>query len=106
MVLTFPQLVMLLQVGDLVESQLNLYLIIAVNLLQYYTGGNFDNWLDAVDATYCGGDDPTQVSSRLASPLASPHSRKFLVQDGIYPDHKPGGYDGGDFPDNVVSHCS
>ena len=33
MALTYPQQVMLLQVGDLVEGQLNLYLIIAVNLL-------------------------------------------------------------------------
>jgi len=55
MSLTNPQQIQLLQVGDLVE------------------GGGFDNWLDAVDASYCGGDDPTE--------------------DGIYPDPIPGGYD-------------
>ena len=29
-----------------------------------YVGGSFDNWLDAVDGSFCtfeGGDDPTQV---------------------------------------------
>ncbi|KAI0058458.1 subtilisin-like protein [Artomyces pyxidatus] len=40
-------------------------------------GASFDNWLDAVDASFCsfeGGDDPNQ--------------------DGIYPDNVPGGYNG------------
>ncbi|KAF8273155.1 subtilisin-like protein [Lactarius quietus] len=53
MVLTNPQPITLLQIGDLVE------------------GANFDNWLDAVDKSYCtfeGGDD------------------------GIYPDTRPGGF--------------
>ncbi|THU82569.1 subtilisin-like protein [Dendrothele bispora CBS 962.96] len=71
--LTTPQPVTLLQVGDLVE------------------GGSFDNWLDAVDASFCtfeGGDDPSQ--------------------DGIYPDTQPGGFDGPEDcgilpPPNVVS---
>ncbi|KAF8817089.1 subtilisin-like protein [Phlegmacium glaucopus] len=51
MSLTNPQTITLLQTGDLVE------------------GASFDNWLDAVDGSFCtfeGGDDPTQ--------------------DGIYPD--------------------
>ncbi|KAF8265229.1 subtilisin-like protein [Lactarius quietus] len=57
MVLTNPQPITLLQTGDLAE------------------GGGFDNWLDAVDGSYCtfeGGDDPDQ--------------------DRIYPDTQPGGY--------------
>jgi len=59
MSLTNPQPVQLLQTGDIVE------------------GAGFDNWLDAVDGSYCtfeGGDDPTQ--------------------DGIYPDPLPGGFKG------------
>ena len=46
MSLTNPQPTTLLQTADLVE------------------GAGFDNWLDAVDASFCtfeGGDDPTQV---------------------------------------------
>ncbi|KAH8112254.1 subtilisin-like protein [Phellopilus nigrolimitatus] len=73
MSLTNPQPVTLLQTGDLVE------------------GAGFDNWLDAVDASFCtfeGGDDPTQ--------------------DGIYPDTLPGGFDQPEScgiikPPNVVS---
>lgn len=45
--LTAPQPITLLQTGDIVE------------------GAGFDNWLDAVDGSFCtfeGGDDPTQVS--------------------------------------------
>ncbi len=59
MALVYPQKVLLYQVGDLVE------------------GASFNNFLDAIDASYCtsgGGDDPTQ--------------------DGIYPDPMPGGYQG------------
>ena len=47
MALVNPQAVTLLQTGDLVE------------------GAGFDNWLDAVDGSFCtfeGGDDPNQVS--------------------------------------------
>ncbi|KAF8993522.1 subtilisin-like protein [Cyathus striatus] len=57
--LTQPQPITLLQTGDLQE------------------GAGFDNWLDAVDGSFCtfeGGDDPTQ--------------------DGIYPDPLPGGFKG------------
>lgn len=59
MALASPQEVTLYQVGDIVE------------------GASFNNFLDALDATYCtfdGGDDPTQ--------------------DGIYPDPQPGGFQG------------
>ncbi|KAF8158458.1 subtilisin-like protein [Crassisporium funariophilum] len=59
MALTNPQPITLLQTGDLEE------------------GAGFDNWLDAVDASFCsfeGGDDPEQ--------------------DGIYPDTLPGGFKG------------
>ena len=71
MSLTNPQPVVLLQTGDLVE------------------GAGFDNWLDAVDGSFCtfegeiflkhstpsiaytsplqGGDDPEQVSHALYS---------------------------------------
>ncbi|KAJ7258798.1 subtilisin-like protein [Mycena haematopus] len=59
MSLTNPQPIQLLQTGDIVE------------------GAGFDNWLDAVDGSFCtfeGGDDPTQ--------------------DGIYPDPLPGGFKG------------
>ncbi|KAJ7057622.1 subtilisin-like protein [Mycena amicta] len=61
MSLTIPQPVQVLQTGDVI------------------VGAGFDNWLDAVDGTFCtfeGGDDPTQ--------------------DGIYPDHAPGGYNAQD----------
>jgi len=57
--LVYPQKVTLYQVGDTVE------------------GASFNNFLDAIDASYCtsgGGDDPTQ--------------------DGIYPDTAAGGYKG------------
>jgi len=71
--LTNPQPILLLQTGDLVE------------------GASFDNWLDAVDGSFCtfeGGDDPTQ--------------------DGIYPDKAKGGFKGAEScgiiaPPNVVS---
>ncbi|EJC98371.1 subtilisin-like protein [Fomitiporia mediterranea MF3/22] len=73
MALTNPQPITLLQTGDLVE------------------GASFDNWLDAVDGSFCtfeGGDNP-----------------EF---DGIYPDPAPGGFKGPEScgilaPPNVVS---
>ncbi|KAL9623206.1 MAG: hypothetical protein Q9160_002521 [Pyrenula sp. 1 TL-2023] len=57
--LVYPQKVTLYQVGDEVQ------------------GASFNNFLDAIDGSYCtfeGGDDPTQ--------------------DGVYPDPLPGGYKG------------
>ncbi|KAF9237889.1 peptidase S8/S53 domain-containing protein [Melanogaster broomeanus] len=69
---TSKQNVTLYQVGDMV------------------TGASFNNFLDALDGTYCtfeGGDDPTA--------------------DAIYPDTEPGGYDAQDCgtvtPANVIS---
>jgi len=59
MTLVYPQKVTLYQVGDLEE------------------GGSFNNFLDAIDASYCtyeGGDDDTQ--------------------DATFPDPLPGGYKG------------
>ena len=59
MTLVNPQKVTLYQVGDFVE------------------GASFNNFLDAIDGSYCtfeGGDDPTQ--------------------DATYPDPNPGGYTG------------
>lgn len=55
MTLVYPQKVTLYQVGDLVE------------------GASFNNFLDAIDASYCtydGGDDPTQ-DGKLHSPHTS-----------------------------------
>ncbi|KAI0823960.1 subtilisin-like protein [Trametes gibbosa] len=55
--ITNPQPILLLQAGDPIQ------------------GASFNNWLDAVDGSFCtfeGGDDPTQ--------------------DGIYPDPLPGGF--------------
>ena len=57
MTLVYPQNVTLYQVGDLVE------------------GASFNNFLDAIDGSYCtydGGDDP--------------------LYDAIYPDNSTGGY--------------
>jgi len=70
---TSKQNVTLYQVGDLV------------------IGASFNNFLDAIDGSYCtfdGGDDPTQ--------------------DGVYPDTQPGGYNGPEAcgtvkPSNVIS---
>ena len=59
MTLVYPQKVVLYQVGDLVE------------------GASFNNFLDAIDGSYCtydGGDDATQ--------------------DAVYPDPAAGGYKG------------
>jgi tripeptidyl-peptidase-1 len=59
MALADPQTVTLYQVGDNEE------------------GASFNNFLDALDGTFCtadGGDDPTQ--------------------DSVYPDTQPGGYNG------------
>lgn len=56
MTLVYPQQITLYQVGDVIG------------------GASFNNFLDAFDATYCDGDDPTG--------------------DAIYPDPTPGGYKG------------
>ena len=54
--LTNPQPILLLQTGDLVE------------------GASFNNWLDAVDGSFCtfeGGDDPTQVRDLFSMEIDS-----------------------------------
>jgi tripeptidyl-peptidase-1 len=64
--LVAPQTVTLLQTGDLSEGQFKIdsrkgTLLISRSIL----GAGFDNWLDAVDGSFCtfaGGDDPNQVS--------------------------------------------
>ena len=66
-------------------------LISALTDARFLVGAGFDNWLDAVDGSFCtfeGGDDPTQ--------------------DGIYPDPRPRGFKGPEScgiiaPPNVVS---
>ncbi|KIK66340.1 hypothetical protein GYMLUDRAFT_82257 [Collybiopsis luxurians FD-317 M1] len=68
--LTNPQTITLLQTGDLVEGRI-------MYLPGYVSGAGFDNWLDAVDGSFCtfeGGDDPTQ--------------------DGIYPNPLSEGFKG------------
>ena len=69
---------------------------------KYYTDAGFDNWLDAVDLSYCGEDDPDSVSSHLWLHL----SHEFLFQNVIYPDPRPGGFKGRDFLENVVLHVN
>ena len=63
MSLTNPQPVVLLQTGDLVEG---MYLTCLLHLVLHddpvgpFVGASFDNWLDAVDASFCtfeGGDN-------------------------------------------------
>lgn len=75
---TAKQKVTLYQVGDLVEGlNSNRLTLLLSDLNLALAGGSFNNFLDALDGAYCtfeGGDDPTQ--------------------DGIYPDTKPGGYNG------------
>ena len=73
MALTNPQQITLLQTGDLVEGATNMWIYImdvTLDCTSSSTGAGFDNWLDAVDGSFCtfeGGDDPTQVL--LNSPI-------------------------------------
>lgn len=63
MSLVNPQTVTLLQTGDLVEGKFFLREMCAF-IKTTLIGAGFDNWLDAVDGSFCtfeGGDDPTQV---------------------------------------------
>lgn len=60
-------------------------------------GASFNNWLDAVDASFCtfeGGDDPTQV--RVVHDIYIIRGLIFRssCKDGIYPDPLPGGFKG------------
>ena len=61
--LTVPQTITLLQTGDIVEGYLNLS---SLNTLQadFHIGAGLDNWLDAVNGSYCmlgGGNAPGLV---------------------------------------------
>lgn len=70
-------------------------------------GASFNNFLDAIDGSYCtfeGGDDPTQyeLSNTLLRVLTN-----GSLRDGIYPDPLPGGYKSQDCgtyePTSVIS---
>ena len=72
------------------------------NVSPELVGAGFDNWLDAVDGSFCkfeGGDDPNQVRINLHSLLYILTSR---FQDGIYPDTQPGGYNGTSWSHNDI----
>jgi hypothetical protein len=92
-----------------VSVSLSLNLIGATDRFHYFIGAGFDNWLDAVDKSFCtfeGGDDPAQVSGQLF-PFQRPSSQSsIIIQDGIYPDTLPGGFDGRHFLENMVSRCN
>ena len=69
-----------------VSASLGLNLIVATNKSHYFTAGGFDNWLDAVDGSFCtfeGGDDPTQVSGQLF-PLQRLPSQSSIIYSGWY----------------------
>lgn len=92
MSLTNPQPVQLLQTGDIVEGESSC--CNPTILTSYCLGAGFDNWLDAVDGSFCtfeGGDDPEQVSSYVVCPNLNDAE---CNQDGIYPDPLPGGFKG------------
>lgn len=60
--LTSPQPITLLQTGDLVEGKSPIRNRSPV--LMRDTGASFDNWLDAIDGSFCsfeGGDNPNFV---------------------------------------------
>ena len=69
MALTNPQPITLLQTGDLVEGRSGEQGGGRSNwFFPSLSGAGFDNWLDAVDKSFCtfeGGDDPTQVRRRI-----------------------------------------
>ena len=78
MTLTHPLNLTLYQAGDLYQGSLCCREPISfVFELRIILGASFNNFLDAVDGSYCkfeGGDDPST--------------------DGIYPDNQSGGYQG------------
>ena len=74
---TGEQTVTLYQTGDMVVGRLVARVSSGVSNSRCGAGASFNNFLDAIDGSYCtfdGGDDPTQ--------------------DGVYPDTQPGGYMG------------
>ncbi|KAH0829078.1 putative tripeptidyl-peptidase I [Lanmaoa asiatica] len=89
---TSKQNITLYQVGDLIEGLNSDRITPLMSDLEWAsTGGSFNNFLDALDGSYCtfeGGDDTSQ--------------------DGVYPDPRPGGYAGSEDcgtvkPANVIS---
>ena len=70
--------------------------VLTAKRFEFSIGGGFDNWLDAVDSSFCGGDVPGQVGLLFPS-LTSLHNCQLFVQDGIYPDPLPGGFKGRHF---------
>jgi len=65
-----PTPVSLLQTGDLVEGSHLRAKNRGLNLNQRFIGAGFDNWLDAVDGSFCtfeGGDDPNFVNTNSYS---------------------------------------
>lgn len=75
---TSKQNVTLYQVGDLIEGlKFDCITRLLPDLERTPTGASFNNFLDAIDGTYCtfeGGDDSSQ--------------------DAVYPDTQSGGYNG------------
>lgn len=73
---TSKQNVTLYQVGDMPQGlDRDPITLLSSDLEHVPSGASFNNFLDALDGSYCtfeGGDDPSQ--------------------DGIYPDTEPGGY--------------
>ena len=64
--LTNPQPILLLQTGDLVEGTWDRGSTRLSMSDHRGPGASFNNWLDAVDGSFCtfeGGDDPTQAST-------------------------------------------
>ena len=79
MALTNPQIITLLQTGDIVEGLTWSSAVTYALQADYYVGAGFDNWLDAVDKSFCalkGGDDPTQV--KLFVPPAIYHLTYYI----------------------------
>lgn len=74
------------------------------SVLTLYLGASFDNWLDAVDGSFCtfqGGDNPNFVSHLLPLKMSLSHLR---IQDGIYPDRQRGGFKGAYSICQIESH--
>lgn len=73
--LTNPQPLTLLQTGDIPEGAFSVIMSQTPRVrnvdgpdVYRFIGASFNNWLDAVDASFCtfeGGDDPTQVCTEF-----------------------------------------
>ena len=74
---TGEQTVTLYQTGDMVEGRIVFRVSFHISNNHCGAGASFNNFLDAIDGSYCtfeGGDDPSE--------------------DATYPDPIPGGYTG------------